>query len=450
MDRSNPFDQASDQPADQRGDIPMKELLISNIPLFATIPPDELAKLATELQQVTYPAGAILMREGERGDGVYIVLAGTFEIIKELGTPDERLFGRRGAGEVVGEMGLLNLDGLRTASARAVSDVQVIRLTRADFERLLGRYPTIAYEMLRMLSIRLRDSNDGVLQELQEKNRQLAQAYADVQAQNQQLAQAYAELEAAQSQLMEKEALEHELRLAREIQERILPRQLPTPAGFDLGARMVAAREVGGDFFDVFPLGDDSLGLVVGDACGKGVPAALFMALTRSLLRAEAARAESPAAALRETNQHLAEISTAGMFITILYGVLTFSTGKFIYARAGHELPLIWDASGVQLPSVRTNGQPLGLLPDPAIDVQTLRLPPGGILLLFSDGVTEATNAQGGFFGLERVQATVQAHRGMPAQQLCDQLVDALRIYRGTSPQADDITLLAVRAAPDR
>jgi phosphoserine phosphatase RsbU/P len=421
--------------------------LISNIPLFATIPPDELAELATELQQITYPAGTLLMREGERGDGLYIVLSGMFEIFKELGTPDERLFGRRGVGEVVGEMGLLNQDGRRTASARAASDSQVIRLTRPDFERLLGRYPTIAYALLRVLSTRLRDSNDTVIHELQEKNRQLAQAYADVQAQNQQLAQAYADLEAAQAQLVEKEALEHELRLAREIQERILPRQLPTPPGFDLGARMVAAREVGGDFFDVFPLGSGALGLVVGDACGKGIPAALFMALTRSLLRADAAHATSPAAALRATNQHLAEISTAGMFITILYGILNYSTGEFSYARAGHELPLIWDAAGMPLNPARANGQPLGILPDPAIDVQTLRLPPGGTLLLFSDGVTDATNAQGGFFGLESVHATVQAHLGMPAQQLCDQLVDRLTAYRGRSPQADDITLLAVRAA---
>src|SRR4051794_35095447 len=97
----------------------MQELLISNVPLFATIPPDELAQLAIELQQISYPTGTILMREGEPGDGAYIVLSGVFEIIKELGTPDERLFGQRGAGEVVGEMGLLNQDGLRTASARA-------------------------------------------------------------------------------------------------------------------------------------------------------------------------------------------------------------------------------------------------------------------------------------------------------------------------------------------
>jgi sigma-B regulation protein RsbU (phosphoserine phosphatase) len=137
------------------------------------------------------------------------------------------------------------------------------------------------------------------------------------------------------------------------------------------------------------------------------------------------------------------------MFITILYGVLNYSTGELIYARAGHELPLIWDAAGVPLAPVRANGQPLGILPDPAIDVQTIRLPPGGTLLLFSDGVTEATNTRGGFFGLESIQAAVRAHLELPAQQLCDQLVDTLTVYRGTSPQADDITLLAVRASPD-
>jgi sigma-B regulation protein RsbU (phosphoserine phosphatase) len=425
----------------------MKELLLRDVPLFAAIPPDELAGVTAHLQQVTCPAGTILMREGERGDRVYIVLSGLFEIVKELGTSDERLFGLRGAGEFLGEMGLLNRDGLRTASARAATDAQVLELTHANFDRLLRRYPAIAYDMLRVLSTRLRDANDAMIHDLQEKNRQLARAYADLQAQNQQLARAYADLEAAQSQLAEKQALERELRLAREIQESILPRRLPAPPGIDVGARMVAAREVGGDFFDVFPLGADSLGLVVGDACGKGMPAALFMALARSLLRAEAGRAASPEAALRETNQHLAEMSTAGMFITILYGVLNYSSGEFAYARAGHELPLLWDVSGAALAPSRANGQPLGLLPNPAIDVRTVSLPPGGTLLLFTDGVTEATDAQGCFFGMERLHTTMREHLGTSAQQLCDQLVDTLAMYRGTSPQADDITLLAVRAA---
>lgn len=424
----------------------MKELLLRNVPLFAAIPPDELADLAAELQQVKCPAGAILIREGERSDRAYIVLAGLFEIVKELGTLDERVFGLRGAGEFLGEMGLLNDDGLRTASARAVSDAQVLELTRADFDQLLRRYPTIAYDMLRILSTRLRDSNDAVIHDLQEKNRQLARAYAELKTQNQQLAQAYTDLEAAQTQLVEKEALERELRLAREIQESLLPRRLPTPPGLDVGARMVAAREVGGDFFDAFPLGSDSMGLVVGDACGKGMPGALFMGLARSLLRAEAGRAASPEAALRSMNQHLYDMSTAGMFITILYGVLHYTTGEFDYARAGHELPLLWDGSGTPLTLARANGQPLGLLPDPAIDVRTVRLPPGGTLLLFSDGVTEATDARGDFFGMDRLQTTAHEYLGASAQQLCDQLVDTLAAYRGTAPQADDITLLAVRS----
>lgn len=417
----------------------MKELLLRNIPLFASIPPDDLASLAADLRQATCPAGATLLREGERSDRVYIVLSGMFEIIKELGTIDERVFGLRGAGEFLGEMGLLNQDGLRTASARAVTDAQVLELTQSDFDRLLRRYPTIAYDMLRVLSARLRDSNDGVIHDLQEKNQQL-------QAQNQQLLKAYADLEAAQAQLVEKEALERELRLAREIQESLLPRHLPSAPGFEVGARMVAARVVGGDFYDAFALGEHTLGLVVGDVCGKGMPAALFMGLALSLLRAEARRAASPELALRSLNQHLYEISNAGMFVTVVYGVLDCSTGELAYARAGHELPLLWDASGALMVPGRASGQPLGLLPDPTIDARSVSLPPGGTLLLFSDGVTEATDERGEFFDIERLQAITHEHLGAAAQPLCDQLVETLVAYRGTAPQADDITLLAVRS----
>ncbi len=410
----------------------MDTTLLRHVPLFVSLPPNELADMAGSLQETSYAAGVVLFREGDYGNRFYIVLDGQISIVKALGSDDERLLGLRGAGEFVGEMSLLSQDGLRTASVRIEADASVLELTRADFDALLHRYPPLAYEMLRVLSLRLRESHDTAIRDLHEKNARLAQAYADLQA--------------AQARIIEQETLERELRLARETQESMLPRALPRLPGFDIGARMVAARMVGGDFYDVFPLSSDRLGVVIGDVSGKGMPAALFMALTRSLLRAEAARATSPEAALRATNQHLAEMSTAGMFITILYGVLSYSTSEFSYARAGHELPLLWDASGMSLASERTNGQPLGILPEPAIDVQTLRLPPGGTLLLFSDGVTEATNAQGGFFGLESVQTTVQAHLGISAQQLCDQLVNRLTAYRGTSPQADDITLLALRA----
>jgi sigma-B regulation protein RsbU (phosphoserine phosphatase) len=150
--------------------------------------------------------------------------------------------------------------------------VRLLALTRADFNALLGRQPAVAQELLRTLSTRLRESQEAAIRELREQNRILAQAYADLQA--------------AQAQLVEQETLVRELQLARDIQQRMLPCELPCLAGLDIGARMVPAQSVGGDFFDVFPLGDDALGIAIGDVVGKDIPAALLMGLTCSLLRA--------------------------------------------------------------------------------------------------------------------------------------------------------------------
>jgi serine phosphatase RsbU (regulator of sigma subunit) len=423
----------------------MNEALLRQVPMFAASPAEELAVLAERVRFAVYPAGTILMREGDHGDRAYIILDGQIAIIKALDTADERLLGYSGAGEFVGEMGLLNQNGQRMASARVLADTRVLELTRADFDALLHRHPVMAYDMLRVLSDRLTSSHEAVIRDLHTKNLELAQANDNLQAQNQRLAQAYADLEAAQAQLIEKEALERELRRAREIQESSLPRTLPRLPSVDLGARMVPAREVAGDFFDVFPNGEGTLGLVVGDVCGKGMPAAIFMALTRSLLRAEASRTAVPAEALRNVNRHLLEMNAAGMFVTILYGLLQPATHTFAYVRAGHEPPLLWDALGAPQPPARTNGHPLGLLPDPDLDVQVVCLPPGGTLLLYTDGVTEATDARDDFFGAERLHMAVRALLSAPAQQLCDRLVAALAAYRGVAPQADDITLVAVR-----
>ena len=224
---------------------------VHQVQLFAALPPAEIDALAASLHQTTYPAQTILFREGDHGDNFYIVLDGSIAIVKALETEDERLLALRGPGEFVGEMSLLESDGLRTASVRAQTDTTVLEVTRADFDTLLHRYPTIAYTMLRVLSTRLRTSQDATIHDLQEKNRRLARAYSDLQA--------------AQEQLIEQETLARELELARGIQESMLPQQLPELAGFDVGARMVPARMVGGDFFDIIPLGPDTLGIVIGD-----------------------------------------------------------------------------------------------------------------------------------------------------------------------------------------
>ena len=405
---------------------------LRRVPLFADLPIEEIEVLAATLQPMAYSANTLLFREGDTGDRFYVVLDGTIAIIKAMDTADERLVGLRGTGEFVGEMSLLNPDGLRTASVRVHEDARVLEMTRADFDALLYRYPTLAYSMLRVLSMRLRASNDTAIQDLHEKNRRLAQAYADLQA--------------AQNQLIEQEALARELKLAREIQESMLSHDLPRLPGYELGAHMVAARMIGGDFYDVLPLGDDRLALVVGDVSGKGVPAALFMALTCSLLRAEASRNESPEETLRAVNRHLLTYHTHSMFVTVLFGILHRETRTFDFARAGHDLPLILDASGEQHRFTLGRGHPLGLFPNPALDVQTIVIPPGGLMLMYTDGATEAMNSEYELFGGERIVDSLRERLGAGAPELCRHLLDALAAYCGDAPQSDDITLLVLRA----
>jgi len=404
---------------------------ISQVPLFAELPSDEIANLVRALEPSFYQVDTILFYEGERGDRFYIVLEGQIAIIKALGTPDERLLGLRGAGEFVGEMSLLNRDGLRTASACVYDDATVLELTRADFDAMLYRHPTLAYEMLRVMSRRLRESHETSMRDLQEKNRRLEQAYADLQA--------------AQAKIIEQETLARELQLAREIQESMLPPTIPQLPGYDIGARMVAARMVGGDFYDIFPLDADTLAIAIGDVSGKGVPAALFMTLVCSQLRAEAARAASPEEVLRSVNRQLGIRNATGMFVTVLYCVLHLPTRTLTFVRAGHDLPLVYDAAGVQVPITHRPGQPLGLFLAIHLDTQTIIIPPGGLLLLYTDGVTEAIDAQGTQFGQERLQAVLQEKRSPMAQMLCEQLIETLSSYQSGLPQADDITLVALR-----
>ncbi len=412
----------------------MDKSIIGQVPLFSTLPPAEIEALAAELKEMVYPAKTVLFLEGDYGEKFYIVVDGHIEIVKAIDTSNERVLAIRSSGEFIGEMSLLNRDGLRTASARTLNETKVLELSRANFDDLLHREPTIAYEMLRVLSNRLNEAHNESIRELKEKNRRLAEAYAN--------------LKAAQQQIIEKEIMERELMQARDIQVSMLPRILPRLEGFDLGASMVPARMVGGDFFDLIPLDSDSLGLVVGDVSGKGVPAALFMALTRSLLRAEADPRTSPKKVLNRVNRHLLEMNAEDMFVTILYGVLNRKTRDFVYVRAGHELPMIWDEDGNVITPEIGRGQLLGIFPDPVLETRTLAVPKGCTLLIYTDGVTEARNEKGDFFEEQGLKSMIASLLGCSAQELCDRLVQILTEYRGNAPQADDITLIAACSLP--
>ncbi|MFH0342993.1 MAG: PP2C family protein-serine/threonine phosphatase [Chromatiales bacterium] len=409
----------------------MKTSVLARVPLFGSLPRKEIEHLESTLQSVEAPPGTVLFREGGAGDHFYIVISGRTEVIKAMGTEEEQVIGVRGAGEFLGELSLFNRDGRHMATVRAVEQVRMLRMSRGDFDALLHRQPLLAYEMVRVLSERLTASHAAAIHDLQEKNRRLAEAYE--------------RLKAAQSQIIEKEKLERELQLAYEIQIGILPKVVPRSPAFNFGMRMAPARAVGGDFLDFIALSDQAMGAVVGDVTGKGVPAAIFMAQTRALWRAEASRFEAPGETLRRVNRHLLEMSDTGLFVTVLYGVLDIHSGRFDYARAGHELPILVDAAGRAELMPQGPGQPLGIIEEPRFDEATMIIPRSATLFLYTDGITDTVDAHEHAFGVDRLQAALRAQTGVPAQAMCDGLLKAVTDYQGSAPQYDDITMIAAQ-----
>ena len=170
------------------------------------------------------------------------------------------------------------------------------------------------------------------------------------------------------------------------------------------------------------------------------------MALTRSLLRAEARPSIPPDKVLQRVNHTLLGMNAKGLFVTVLYGVLNQETQEFTYVRAGHESPMLWDKNGKIIPTILGNGQVLGLLAQPILEPMSLTIPLGGAMLLFSDGVTEAATEQGEFFGTQGVEAIIPDLLNKPVRDQLDHLLEELTRHQGANPQADDITVIAVQA----
>lgn len=406
-------------------------VLFKKVPLLSDLPGSELNTLSATLAVVDLAEGEVLFFEGESADSLYIVLEGHLEVLKAMGTGDEKFMAALGPGEFVGEMSLLIPGKARTASVRAVKPARLWKMTQADFERLLLRQPIVGYTMVRTLTQRLDATNHGAFLELQEKNIQLQAAYND--------------LKAAHEQIVEKERLERELQLAAEIQRSILPQTLPQVPGYTFGAAMVPARRVGGDFYDIFSLEGNRLGAVIGDVTDKGVPSAIFMARTHALIMSEAAHGGAPGEILRRVNHHLIQLAQSDLFVTVLMGVLDCASGKFDFARAGHEHPILLNASGKVQPLPSASGQPVGILDQFLLDENSLVLLPGSSVLFFTDGVTDARSLRGSNYGYERLKKAFIKTRGETGPQICAAVLDAVRKFQGDAPQEDDITLVVLR-----
>ncbi len=244
-----------------------------------------------------------------------------------------------------------------------------------------------------------------------------------------------------QKEVIERERIRQELQLARHIQQNLLPKEPPDLPGWKIAVQYQPALEVGGDFYDFIPLADGRVVFVVGDVTDKGVPAALVMTTTRAILRGAARQMLSPGKALAHSNELLLPEIPQRMFVTCLYGILEPQTGRIVYANAGHNLPCIRDRQEVM--ELHATGMPLGLLPDMVYEEKEAILPPGGCMLLYSDGLVEAHNNQSEMFGFPRLRTLVGELAEDPETAL-NCVVEALQQFTGPNwSQEDDITLLS-------
>ncbi len=416
----------------------MNRDLIRQVPLFSQLPDAELDYLAQTLQYCERGPDTILFREGDLSQCFMVILDGQIEIVKALGTPEETVLTVEGPGEFLGEISLFLPDRNRSASARTLTHVQLFELSPAGFHTLLHRNPSLALPIMQVLTQRLRNSENTTIRDLQQKNIQLSEALQ--------------ELHAAQEQLIEKEKLEHELQVARQIQERFLPKELPSKPGWEIAAYWQPARAVGGDFYDfvVFPNGQ--LGIVVGDVSGKGVPAALIMATTRSVMRAVTEHHFSPGSILERVNDLLNPDMPSNMFVTCVIAVLEPSSGHLRLANAGHDLPhhLALDGSL----ELHATGMPLGLLPGMRYDEIETTLSDGDSLLFYSDGLVEARDTQGEMYGFPRLRKFLStwAQQKMASltpdgasELLIRDLLESMQAFTGpTIEQDDDVTFVTL------
>ena len=243
---------------------------------------------------------------------------------------------------------------------------------------------------------------------------------------------------------VEKGRMERELQMAHEIQRGLLPDRIPTIPGYELAADWRSAREVAGDFYDFIPLGDGRLGVVIADVSDKGVPAALFMAVARSLFRSSAVLSRSPEDALHQTNHLILNDTQGSMFVTA-YDVVLGPGGQLQCVNAGHNCPLLYRAAPRTHEFLPRGGRPLGWFEELPVKTEHVKMAPGDVLVLYTDGVSEAENEAGEYFSEARLAQAVNGAHGQSAQGVMERINAAVDAFIGDAPPFDDHTLVVIR-----
>lgn len=237
----------------------------------------------------------------------------------------------------------------------------------------------------------------------------------------------------------------YELEIAHEIQESFLPHEMPQLAGYDIFAINIPAKEVGGDFYDFIPLSEGKLGMTIADVSGKSVPAALFMAVSRTILRAKAAGDSNPSQVIKEANELIASDSKSGMFVTLFYAILDLKNKTMEFVNAGHNPPVMFVRKTGYLECLSTNGIALGAMDEMDFEEKEIKLETGDVIVFYTDGVTEALNDKGELFGEKRVYNLVKSSSDLSAKDIVNKIKEEVIEFSQGQSQFDDITLMVLK-----
>ncbi len=252
---------------------------------------------------------------------------------------------------------------------------------------------------------------------------------------------------------LERERFSRELEIAHQVQTRLLPHKDPTIENYAIKGLCVSAREVGGDYYDYFDLGDNKLGLVIGDVSGKGLPAAFYMTLTKGIFHSQAGTSLSPCEVLKKVNKILIHTLEKGSFVTMFYGILDYAENTFMYARAGHEPGIYYNSINNKIEILRPPGIGLGLkegsIFEKNICDRRLRLSSGDMILLYTDGFNDARNKNNEDFGRERILKFIEKSKDIAGNDLIKALSDEISVFSDNSPQFDDLTVISIKYLPE-
>jgi sigma-B regulation protein RsbU (phosphoserine phosphatase) len=419
-------------------------------PILGRLSSTTVARLIEAGHAVDVGPGEILIRQGGHSDCAYLVLQGELDICVET-TYGEVPLARVPAGALIGEVGVF-AELPRTATVRAPDRASVLRLDRADLLQAGELEPALLRSILGRLGAQTASFNHAIglytnaVSALERDD--FALSILD------QLRQPIPELlnfeqsfRRMAEQIVRQRSQQAEMASAAAIQRAMLPTIFPTSlvdGRFTIHAEIKPAREVGGDLYDILPLDADRSVIVIGDVCGKGVPASLFMAVTQTVMRLVVRSGKDLGAEIRAANDLLVANNELSMFATLFCGVLDAQSGLFNYCNCGHNPPLLVSRAGA-IKRLSAQGPPLGIQEGISYTPQSIALEPGDLLFLYTDGVTEAEDPQSAqFFGNSRLEEAICEVREPSARKVVENVMMRVAEFANGAPQSDDITCVAL------